>query len=144
MNHKCSEFISLFIDEHLKKGLKGVRLHSQPSPPSPPIQRPYLEKRSGSGCCIGSNDHHIPLRYGEGRFREILQRALGKATFEQSFSFRRCRTGYVGQVEDRMWFPVHTEDGGNVQRHEVISRSHDGLHVKNNCRFGRCKFADYF
>jgi cullin 3 len=24
MNDKCSEFISLFIDDHLKKGLKGV------------------------------------------------------------------------------------------------------------------------
>ena len=24
MNDKCSEFISLFIDDHLKKGMKGV------------------------------------------------------------------------------------------------------------------------
>ena len=141
MNQKCSEFISLFIDEHLKKGLKGVRLHGQLGLP---IQCPYLEKRSGSGRCIGSNYQRIPLHYGEGRFREILQRALGKATFERPFSFRRCRTGYVGQVEDGMWFPVHTEDGGNVQRYEVISRRHEGLHVENKCRFGRCKAVNYF
>ena len=27
MNEKASEFISLFIDDHLKKGLKGVSIH---------------------------------------------------------------------------------------------------------------------
>ena len=28
MNEKAPEFISLFIDDNLKKGLKGVRSHS--------------------------------------------------------------------------------------------------------------------
>lgn len=64
LNPKAPEYISLFIDENLKKGLKGVSLVRFTDSKGQLTLSSAIENGRRSGHCFGQDNHCLPLRYG--------------------------------------------------------------------------------
>ena len=94
-NEKAPEYISLFIDENLKKGLKGVGV-TLLSRHVVLISAPEI--RYGGRRGAGQDNHCLPLHHRQGRFRTILQRSSSETSLDGSVRFRRCRARHARQT----------------------------------------------
>lgn len=143
-NPKSAEYISLFIDDNLKKGLKGKSEEEVDVVLDKTITlfrfltdkdvferyyKNHLSKRLINGRSVSDDAER-------GMVAKLKVRLFARRVIVMSRGLRSQRA--FSRSTDRVRLPIHSEAGGHVRRYQGLD-GHDGP-LQDPCRPEHCQF----